>query len=380
MAEELPQDSTVATADAGQQDPQTATAEEIPQPSGAPAASEPVAGAQITGAPELQPVAPAPPLKIDTMYIYAAVAAIIGVLAGLVVAVIFWGPSGHNSPYDLGTIVYSDDGITGQLILTWDKNFGYRLVVGPNDPVRMAGFSQAVNNAPRPFSVDIQLKDSKGSVLCGKTILLKFDPRKAAELAATDGSAASDSAAQVAHALDIASAEAQELTREHDQDVFQNDLDREGQTETITAQGEMPCPKQAFDRTTSWNFSPNFLTVDQQAELQNHLNSNGPDTSAPPTQSAAIPPAPRKRTKKKAPVAPAAFAIEGDDELVNFDFAKGIMETGGRKFFAIDKLSVGNNLAAWQDVPANIHYRCDLNSLCIIKRAGAGVLYARLRR
>jgi hypothetical protein len=370
MAEDLPQDSTVATADTVQQDPQTATTEQGPLPSG-----EPIAGEAA------QPAPPPPPLVVNTMYIYAAVAAIIGVLAGLIIAVIFWGPAGHESPYDLGTILSSDDGLTGHLVLTWDKDkkFGYRLVVGPNDPVRMAGFSQTVNNAPRPFSVDIQLKDSAGSALCAKTVLLKFDPRKAAELSAADGNSG-DSAAQVSKALDVASAEAQELTRERDQDVFQNDLDRDGQTETITAQGELPCSKQIFDHTASWTFVPNFLTVNQQAELQNHLNSNGPDTNAPPAESAAAPAAPHKKPKRKAPVAPAAFAIEGDDELVSFDYAKGVMETSGRKFFAIDKLSVGNNLAAWQDVPANIHYRCDLNSLCVIKRAGAGVLYARLRR
>jgi hypothetical protein len=371
MADDLPQNSTVATADTGQQSPQTLMDGEIPQAPGE------AAEAQLA---DPQSVVPPPPLKIDTMYIYAAVAAIIGVLAGIVIAVIFWGPAGHESPYDLGTILSSDDGLTGHLVLTWDKNLSYRLVVGPNDPVRMPGFSQTVNNAPRPFSVDIQLKDSAGSVLCAKTALLKFDPRQAAALAATNGSAALDSAAQAAHALDIAGAEAQELTREHDQDVFQNDLDREGQTETITAQGPMPCSKQAFDRTVSWNFLPNFLTVDQQAELQNHLNGIGNENNAPPAQTAEAPAAPRKKTKKRASVAPAAFAIEGDDELVAFDFAKGMMETSGRKFFAIDKLSVGNNLAAWQDVPANIHYRCDLNSLCIIKRAGAGVLFARLRR
>jgi hypothetical protein len=373
VAEETPHDSTVVVAGAGRQDPQTGMADETLQPSGGA-----IAGA-APQPPADEPQAPA----LNTIYIFAAIAVMLGILVGVVVALIAWRPAGHNSPYDLGTLISGADGITAHLVLTWDKNLGYRLVVGPNDPMRLSGFSQTVNNAPRPFSVDIQLKDQAGSLLCAKTILLKFDPRQAAALAATNGSsqsAASGSAAPVAQALDIAGAEAQELTREHDQDVFQNDLDRDGQTESITAQGEMPCTRQVFDRTASWTFSPDFLTVDQQAELQNHLSGIDNEAKAPAAESAATPAVPRKKTKKKAPVASAAFAIEGDDVLVAFDVTKGTMETSGRRFFAIDKLGVGNNLAAWQDVPANIHYRCDLNSLCIIKRAGAGVVYARLRR
>jgi len=264
MGEETPQDSTVVTADAGRQVAQTGLADETPQPS----------GDAITGAAPQPPAAEPPAPAANTIYIFAAIAAILGILVGVAVALIAWSPAGRGSPYDLGTVISNADGLTGHLILTWNQKLGYRLVVEPSDPVHLAGFSQTVNNAPRPLSVDIQLKDSAGSVLCARTILLKFDPRQAAALAASDGESPAESAAngnapttQAAHALDLAHSEAQELAREHDQDVFQNDLARDGQTESITAQGEMPCSKQVFDRAASWSFSPNFLTLDQQAEL-----------------------------------------------------------------------------------------------------------------
>jgi hypothetical protein len=362
MTEGTPHDSTVVIADPDQHTGMTDANQQLP----AGAAPQP---------PAAESSAPA----VNSVYIYAAIAAILGILVGVAVALIAWSPSGHSSPYDLGSIISSADGVTGHLVLNWNQTLGYRLVVEPSDPVHLAGFSQTVNNAPRALSVDIQLKDSAGSVLCARTILLKFDPRQAAALAA-DG--VSQDTGQAAQALNIAQSEAQELTRENGQDIFQNDLARDGQTESITAQGEMPCSKQIFDHTSSWSFSPNFLTLDQQAELQNHLSGINSDANSAPAESSAAgtPQTPHRKPKKKAAVTPPAYAIEGDDELVEFDFTKGIMETGGRRFFAIDKLSVGNNLAAWQDVPANIHYKCDLNSVCIIKRAGAGVLYARLRR
>jgi hypothetical protein len=377
MTEETPQDSTAVIADAGQQDQQSGTADESQQ--------HPDAAIVIADTP---PAAAQPaPLASNSIYMYAAIAAGIGILVGVAVAFFALGPSTHNSPYDLGSIVSNPDGLTGHLILTFDQKFGYQLVVAPNDPVRRDGFSLAASSAPRPLSVDVQLKDSHGAVLCGKTILLKFDPRRAAAVAASGNGALSAtdenaSAYQVSRALDIAQAEAQELTREHDQDVFHNNPGSDGQTDSISAQGDMPCSRQVFDHAVSWNFSPNFLTIDEQAELQNRLAGQSGvsiNTSAePPAEE--TPTAPRKKARKKPAATPTAYAIEGDDELVAFDFAKGMIETSDRRFFAIDKLSVGNNLAAWQDVPANIHYKCDLNSLCIVKRAGAGAIYARLRR
>jgi hypothetical protein len=383
MAEETPQGFTVVTVDVPQQDPQTGMADETLQHSG---------GAIAGVVP--QPSATEPPAPAsNSIYIYAAIAATLGIVVGVTVAIVALGPAARSSPYDLGTVISNADGLTGHLVLTWDQKLGYRLVVEPSDPVHLAGFSQTVNNAPRPLSVDIQLKDPHGSVLCARTILLKFDPARAAALAASNGESPAGTAAtgnrtstqattQATRALDLAHSEAQELTRENDQDVFQNDLARDGQTESITAQGEMPCSRQVFDRTASWGFAPNFLTINEQAELQNHLSGINADANTPSAQDLAsgTPSTPRRKSKRKAPVAPTAYAIEADDELVAFDFSKGTMETRGRKFFAVDKLSVGNNLAAWQDVPANIHYRCDLNSVCIIKRAGAGVVYARLRR
>jgi len=51
-----------------------------------------------------------------------------------------------------------------------------------------------------------------------------------------------------------------------------------------------------------------------------------------------------------------------------------------RKFFVVGKMSGGITAVKWQDVPANIHYRCDLHAACTLTRSGAAVLYARLGR
>jgi len=91
-------------------------------------------------------------------------------------------------------------------------------------------------------------------------------------------------------------------------------------------------------------------------------------------------PAHRKKPKQKTPPDTVAFAIEGDDELVGFDTTRGIVETSTRKFFVVGKPIAADNSAAWQDIPADVHYKCDLSGMCSLRRKGAGILYAVWKR
>jgi hypothetical protein len=282
-------------------------------------------------------------------------------------------------------VVSNADGLTGHLFLNWGEKLGYRLVVEPSDPGRNAEFSLAVSSPPRPLSFDIQLKDPSGYALCGKTIVLKYDPRQAAALAASDSgprastaSAGNVSADQKAQAIDLARAEDLELQREQGQDIIHNDIGKDGESESISSRGEIPCSRQAYERTASWSFSPDFPTLDEQAKLL----KREVDANAPPPEISAVnkASAARKKAKKRAPEALATFAIEGDDELVAYDTSRGIIQTSARKTFVIDKSSAPVNSSKWAEVPANIHYKCDLNAACTLSRKGAVVLYARLMR
>jgi hypothetical protein len=372
MADLPPQDPTAGKPDAGQQ---VALADDTQQhPGGVP--PEAVSTQSLAS----EPVGP----TANTTYIYAVIAIGLGILFGLAFALIALRPNGRSNPNDLGSVVSNADGLTGHLILNWTDKLHYHLVVEPSDPLKLAQFSLAVSNPPRPLSFDIELKDATGSALCNRTILSKFDPKQAAAFAASNGApqdgaedAGQASFGQIAQGVDIAKAEAAELKREYGQDIFQNAIGPDGQTDSISSQGDIPCSRQAYDRATSWSFSPDFPTLDEQAALLNRqAAANNPTDEA----SADKTPAPHRRAKKKPPAPLTAFAIEGDDELVGVDASKGIIETSTRKFFVIDKLTAADNSAVWQDVPANVHYKCDLNAVCSLKRAGAMVVYARLRR
>jgi hypothetical protein len=103
-----------------------------------------------------------------------------------------------------------------------------------------------------------------------------------------------------------------------------------------------------------------------------------PDTDTPPAVRAKT--AGHRRAKKKDAEAPETFAIEGDDELVGYDPSKGVIQTSARKVFVVSAATNSNTSAEWQDGPANIHYKCDLNANCTLSRRGAAVLYAQLKK
>lgn len=103
--------------------------------------------------------------------------------------------------------------------------------------------------------------------------------------------------------------------------------------------------------------------------------------SAPQTPPADQPkPSSHRKAKKKDLEGPTKFAIEGDDELVGYDPSRGIIQTSARKTFLVNTKALTGNNSAWQDWPANIHYKCDLNSSCTLTRRGASVLYAQLKK
>jgi hypothetical protein len=112
------------------------------------------------------------------------------------------------------------------------------------------------------------------------------------------------------------------------------------------------------------------------------VEANTPPADLPAAQTPPDPqptPASHRKAKKKAAVAPGAFAIEGDDELVGFDSSKGVIQTSARKFFLVSSKTGGDISSKWQDGGSNIHYKCDLYASCTLSRKGAAVLYAKLK-
>lgn len=149
---------------------------------------------------------------------------------------------------DMGAASAGLSGLKGHLTTSWSEKLVYNLVVSPSDPARHEAFAAVVADPQRPLSVDVELKSALGEVLCDNQVVLKFDPRKSLK-----NSAEADSAA------------VRELARETSNDVFRNDIGRDGKIESISSEGTMPCSKHQYDTASAWALAPTFPTMAEQA-------------------------------------------------------------------------------------------------------------------
>jgi hypothetical protein len=316
---------------------------------------------------------------------YATISVGLGILAGVVISAVTWDVNNPSGPYDLGTLTSEGVGLKGRLFTRWEGKLGYRVSFEPSYPEQLSGFSLAAGNSPRPASIDVQLMDAKGFVLCSKNILLRYSTRKAAEPSAsnagsTDGNTAAgnSSNSQPAQAMEAATIDGKEIAREHGNDVFRYQFSPSGQIEALTSAGDFPCSRDSYERITSWSFTPDFPTLAEQAEMLKRLNE--PPASAPEETAKTYT---YRRTAAPRASAPApAFFIEGDDSIALYDASTGTIETNENRVFLIDRASTEaialNQKAA--DFPLDVHYRCDQNGNCLLRSRGGGLLHVRQRR
>ena len=327
--------------------------------------------------PQAEPILELP--KKRTM-IYVSAVAGFGVLLGLAIAYWFLGNSGQ---YDLGTYTSTPTGLKGHLSTKWDKKPLYRLTIEPSDKGRQEGFALAVANSTVPLSIEIHLQDAHGAVLCSKEIILKYNAGNAATAAQTTlGTGAgstengSNSSAQFAQEIERARYEANEPERELDNDMFRDQIGKDGQIASIFAEGEIPCSRKAYGNIFAWSFTSNFPAAAEQDELlklQEEVQEKDAQLSAAELA------AHKKKTPKSA-VRLLPFSMEGDDSIVEFDAQRGVIETRGGKTFYFDKTGGQGADPKWQDYPVSIHYRCDRAANCILTQARLGALRARMNR
>jgi hypothetical protein len=174
---------------------------------------------------------------------YATLVIGLGILVGAAVASITWYTSNPSGRYDLGPMTSDAVGLKGRLFVKWDKTLQYRVGFEPTYADQIPGFSLAAGNSPRPASISIQLRDVQGFELCSKTILLRYDPRRAEAfepLAHTEEKEPADRLRAAQHNLDEVHQDAQEAAREQGKDIFDLQVGPDGQIASINAKGSCP--------------------------------------------------------------------------------------------------------------------------------------------
>jgi hypothetical protein len=297
----------------------------------------------------------------------------------ILVAIIAWDLLKPRPPFDdLGAGISSAAGLRGHLVTRWDGKAEYRLRFEPIRLDQQAGFAAVAGVPPRPLYVRLRLLDASGFALCDKEVLLKFDPRRAALVAAPDPGPAHEKP-QIGKASDatmgeddMARLESQEVERERGKDTFQFETGADGQVAAMNAQGSLPCPSKAYKRFDYWDFSTDFPTLAEQSEV---VKRNAEVAAR------AARPAPHPRPVENYLIAKKSLPspIEGDAVITAAVPAHGILETSAGMVFRIDGAKPQSNLIGWQIFPATIHFRCEKSAKCVITRSNApGVLHASL--
>jgi hypothetical protein len=276
-----------------------------------------------------------------------------------------------NDTDDLGQGVFSASGLRGHLVTRWQDKAQYQLKIEPIDPREDAMFALVNGNAPRPFSINIRVLDSSGFALCGKEILLPFDPSKAAQLNGPLPKKKAD-ADQVlsARQADLKRLQAQEQDRARGKDVFQNIAGTDGKVEALWAQGVLPCSPDQYQRFDYWDMSTNFPTIAEQQQLLNRKSGPTRQEAAKEREAA------QHKAAKRAAL---AFYVEGDDRVTGYEPARAMLITGPGRSFFIDRKSDQAIAANWAANSSLVHFSCDQHAVCALKRAGtAAVVVGRM--
>jgi hypothetical protein len=335
-------------------------------------------------------------LERSSTKMYVALAAGLGVLTSLaVVAFVLLPGKSADTSYDMGSVTSTSNGLKGHLITNWGVQLGYKLTIEPTDSGQLDAFATAINKPPKPLSVNLQLKDVSGTVLCETPILLKYDPlRNIPNVVAGDSTAGKatkknakidesvQTQAEVDQALNKARLLGEELSREHGRDMFQPVTGEDGQISSLAAQGTLPCTKKEYQSAASWAFVTNFPSVLLPAGAQNSDSYDNMESfGGAPSRNAGNSNAPAdRRTMRKVPLPNSHFSLEQDDALVGFQPTTGVVETRGGKSFLVEKRDQVASSLKGVDLPVPIHYRCDQLGACALAGLNAGIQRAWLEK
>ena len=295
---------------------------------------------------------------------------------------------------DLGTFSTGPEDLIGHLTATWSDKLSYRLEVGPTDPALTDAFAYTIAQTRSPLPVSLDLRNASGQPACNQQFVVKPESNHETTnvVAGSIGTATAGGAA-----------------------VFQNVPGKDGKIDAISAQGVMPCTRQAFESVAAWSFAARFPDLREQAALLQRLAAERVVAKAPAPQPHPFVKAPERHAETaslKAPTAPAApasvklpsapvvpvtqptppqiaetasapqpfqFAVEGDDEIVDVNASqRSIQTTAGKIFLVREQLAAADGDGVLDEL-ANIHYRCDQSATCTLSLSDATVLHATLR-
>lgn len=278
-----------------------------------------------------------------------------------------FGKKNPNDSDDLGQGIVKASGLRGHLVTRWlNGKAQYQLKIEPIDPTADAGFATVSGKPSGPMVINVRVLDSSGFALCGKEILVHFDPART--IVPSNASVSKDKVeaeqAALAKEFEVRRAQADQHAREEGQDVFQSIVGKDGKVEALWSQGTLPCSPDQYRRFDYWDMTTNFPTLEEQQAL---LKPKAVPVKKTPAEERA------EAQRRLAAMKPAsAFYIEGDDRIAEYEPARSLLSASPGRSFFIDRKPDQTLVAQWAADFALFHYKCDQRGVCALRHAGNG--------
>jgi hypothetical protein len=244
---------------------------------------------------------------------------------------------------DLGTERYDPAGLGGRLIAQWTGTAGYKFTIDPLDPAQVPGFAATIANPPHAITFKLTLKDASDGVQCEKDIVIPGVP---------EGQGAFDKTAALAERT-LPTGE-----------TLQNVAGTDGQIGEMVLSGSLGCNLDAFKKVVAWEFTTDFPPLMTQKDWEKHEAVVLAQARKAKSGGSDQPQSIGGYTFVNALTTP----IESDDVIVSDNPSKGIVATSSGHAFLVGTKILVNPALDWQIFPADIHYRCERNAMCMVTR------------
>lgn len=270
-----------------------------------------------------------------------------------------------NDTDDLGQGINNASALRGHLVTRWQQGkTQYQLKIEPIDPRSNDGFALVTGSPQQPISINIRALDSSGFALCGKEILVPFDPAKArqTDVRLPKNKAEADKLL-AAREADLQRMRAQEKARESGKDVFQDIAGTDGKIEALWSQGTLPCSSDQYRRFDYWDMTTNFPTISEQQAVMDRKAIDAKKVAAEKRSEA------QHKAILKKPLS--EFYVEGDDHITAYEPSRTLLSAGPGRSFFIDRKPDQAVVAAWALDLALVHYKCDQHAVCALSHPGS---------
>ncbi|MDR3739729.1 MAG: hypothetical protein P4L40_12015 [Terracidiphilus sp.] len=292
-----------------------------------------------------------PPLKKkeNGLVLFLAVALILA--AGAAAVVMTKNPGGGSSSKkeshgDLGQGVVIPSGLRGHLVTELqDKTVHYKLKMEPIALPEQDAFGRVTATNKEAFYFNLRVLDAVGNPVCGKQVVLPPVGSNAVPAGA---------------------------------DPFIRVKGDKGLIDGLWVEGTLPCSADQFARFGYWDFTTNFPTVDDQDRMfgiDHRAQTETPEERAAETKKTQTPkaaaaqsPTKRRAVQKKPQT---GFFLQGDDHISSFEPGRNVLTVGPGRSFVVLRAADLATASAWADDAALVHYICDQQATCTLRRSGS---------